>query len=72
MLVGDLVRVHERYSKYTPQSTGIIFAVDEKFYRNSENISKFASRVHVLWSDGTSSAEPEQYVEIISGVTYDL
>ena len=69
MIAGDLVHVHERYSKYTPRQTGIVFAVDEKFYRHSGNISKFVSRVHVLWSDGTSSAEPEQYVEIISGVS---
>ena len=72
MLVGDLVRVKEKYSKYTPRHTGIIISIDEKFYKHPENLSKRTDRVHVLWDDGTNSTEPEQYVEIISGVTYDL
>lgn len=69
MLVGDLVRVQEKYSKYTPRHTGLVIAVDEKFYRHHNDMKKRTDRLHVLWDDGTSSTEPEQYVEIISGVT---
>lgn len=68
MLPGDLVRVQEKYSRFTPRHSGIVIAVDEKFYRRRDDTSKFADRLHVLWADGTNSTEPEQYVEIISGV----
>lgn len=69
MLSGDLVRVQEKYSKHTPRHTGIIIAVDEKFYGRRDDTSKYTDRLHVLWDDGTSSTEPEQYVEFISGVS---
>lgn len=65
MLAGDLVRVREKYSKYTPRHTGIVIVVDEKFYKNGSNS---VDRLHVLWDNGTNSTEPEQYVELISGV----
>lgn len=65
MLAGDLVRVREKYSKYTPRHTGIVTVVDEKFYKNGSNS---VDRLHVLWDNGTNSTEPEQYVELISGV----
>ena len=65
MLVGDLVRVQEKYSKYTPRHNGIIIAVDENFYKHGSNQ---IDRLHILWDNGTLSTEPEQYVEIISGV----
>ena len=68
MLPGDLVRVQEKYSRFTPRHSGIVIAVDEKFYRRRDDTSKCPDRLHVLWDEGTNTTEPEQYVEIISGV----
>lgn len=66
MFTGDLVQVQEKYSRWTPRHTGIIIGIDENFYKHG---AKRIDRLHILWDNGTYSTEPEQYVEIISGVS---
>lgn len=65
MRVGDLVRTNR---VVCPICTGIIFKVDHEFYGHSARLLPGGrmKRLHIIWSSGEITAEPETYVEVIS------
>jgi len=60
MLTGDLVQVRE--SPTEMGALGIILEVDRNFYK----IPRHMDRIHILWSSGSTTADPASYVILVS------
>ena len=63
MRPGDLV---ETTSQHSPRALGIVFKVEHDFYGKAKNLGYRMARIHILWQDGSMSADPETFVSVLS------
>ena len=57
--LGDLIKAKDSRDV----NVGLVFHVEHAFY--GQHAGRM-NRLHILWYDGTFTAEPESYVEFIS------
>ena len=64
MRLGDLVRPKKSYTG--PNILGIVTGIEYGFYSSIHaSIGRPMNRLHIAWCNGTISADPETYVDVI-------